>query len=116
MRNKIDIIANFLYNIVITCKCLCILHAAILPSAAASTAVSAVPATSPPQNTPGRFVAIVIVSTFGDDPHESYSIPVKANFTSSDARVDPKAEIIKSHLCDVNNINKTRLKLCQGPA
>ena len=81
----------------ITCKCLCIVQAAIFPSAAASTAVSAVPARSPPQNTPGILVAIVSGSIFGEDPHESNSSPFMADFTSSDAKVDPKAEMIKSH-------------------
>ena len=40
-------------------------HAAILPSLTASTAVSAVPAKSPPQKTPRSLVSMVSVSTSG---------------------------------------------------
>ena len=66
-------------------------QAASLPSATASTAVSAVPAMSPPQKTLGVLVLVIVIGSISTLPHLFSLIPSSAALMSSEYNPEPNA-------------------------
>ena len=69
-------------------------QAASLPSATASTAVSAVPARSPPQKTLGVLVLVIVIGSISTFPHLFNLIPSSAALMSSEYNPEPNARNI----------------------